>query len=794
MKEKEEEKQFKRYYSVLLICFCLFLVLHCLQFLWFRGALNEVSYAYEKRLANIQRYVNEELEKLPGLKRYTARVKRSVQKEGRKKRRKKKKQQLNHLMQSDQPINPSTERPRVNADVEFINPKIKNEVLALETPEDPYIWLNGYSRIPVFALQEFCEATKFYCPPGPIGPPGQPGPPGERGHRGERGDRGLPGEMGPRGLLGPIGPPGPTGSKGELGERGPPGLDGRDGIPGEPGLDGIPGRNGIDGMPGLDGLHGANGIPGTPGTNGKDGRPGERGPPGNAGPIGPQGISGPRGKKGQAGIPGTPGIPGISTWTVNGTEVGKILIPPSIAGAEKNKSRPIIIQEGDNLRLRCATSGSPHPEVAWTKTDGSLIPMGSWQTSDVTGHTMNITRINREHMGTYTCIADNGIPPPAFKNFIIEVHFPPLIRIQNQMIGIVSGSLGLLECYVEAFPEAVCYWERSDGKLVENSAKHQIEIRDFDRYKVYMSLNLTVTSSSDYGRYQCIAKNIMGSTKGLLSVFPVDPNLATPPPSYAGGKDATLYGQPPPELVDIEDICPPTPSCPTCPTLSDKCRESSLGLYDLVGKMSIRPLGNETYSGFPNRTQDCVLSAIGKPVHLHYTDSLYGSWMRDPNPRFQVMNDRYWATRANDTNHLFEYINKTTFRQDSPVRNYTLPFTMKGHLHTIFNGSFYYHQADEDRLIRYELLTERTSAITLPNVTYNGNIYLYSQESQSYVDLSVDENGLWVIYGLQENNTAVMKLNSYSLEPQYIWNITISHKKVGEMFLVCGVLYAVDSV
>lgn len=30
--------------------------------------------------------------------------------------------------------------------------------------------------------------------------------------------------------------------------------------------------------------------------------------------------------------------------------------------------------------------------------------------------------------------------------------------------------------------------------------------------------------------------------------------------------------------------------------------------------------------------------------------------------------------------------------------------------------------------------------------------------------------------------------------PQHIWNISLEHHKVGEMFIVCGVLYAVDSV
>ena len=59
----------------------------------------------------------------------------------------------------------------------------------------------------------------------------------------------------------------------------------------------------------------------------------------------------------------------------------------------------------------------------------------------------------------------------------------------------------------------------------------------------------------------------------------------------------------------------------------------------------------------------------------------------------------------------------------------------------------------------------------------------------------MDETGLWVIYGIApNNNTAVAKLNSYSLEIEYVWNISLNHRRAGEMFIACGVLYAVDSV
>lgn len=42
--------------------------------------------------------------------------------------------------------------------------------------------------------------------------------------------------------------------------------------------------------------------------------------------------------------------------------------------------------------------------------------------SSIPGHTLNITKVNRVHMGAYQCYADNGIPPAANATFNIEVH------------------------------------------------------------------------------------------------------------------------------------------------------------------------------------------------------------------------------------------------------------------------------------------------------------------------------------------------------------------------------------
>lgn len=84
--------------------------------------------------------------------------------------------------------------------------------------------------------------------------------------------------------------------------------------------------------------------------------------------------------------------------------------------------KSIVVREGDHLRLRCAATGTPRPNVEWIREDGKTISSGTWEANSMAGHTLNITRINRVHMGAYRCIADNGIPPVANQTFQLDVY------------------------------------------------------------------------------------------------------------------------------------------------------------------------------------------------------------------------------------------------------------------------------------------------------------------------------------------------------------------------------------
>ena len=94
------------------------------------------------------------------------------------------------------------------------------------------------------------------------------------------------------------------------------------------------------------------------------------------------GMTGPRGRHGKPGINGKPGLPGVSTWLVekNDTLISDLLIPPSITGGGTVEAlRPIVVAEGQHLRLRCAATGKPIPHVEWRREDGKPITVGAWQ-------------------------------------------------------------------------------------------------------------------------------------------------------------------------------------------------------------------------------------------------------------------------------------------------------------------------------------------------------------------------------------------------------------------------------
>ncbi|KAI1301448.1 Olfactomedin-like protein 2B [Halotydeus destructor] len=591
-----------------------------------------------------------------------------------------------------------------------------------------------------------------HCHPGPRGPPG---------------NTGLPGQPGPRG------------------EQGEPGLDGREGLPGEPGLDGIPGRDGIDGISGIDGIPG---IPGRAGANGTHGTPGTPGARGAQGPPGEAGLSGPRGKKGVAGKPGLPGVPGISAWKINGSEASKLLIPPKMN--DKDVLSVLSVYEGDNVKIPCTAEGSPPPKYSWRRDDKKAIIVGSWSSSAIEGSVLNFTRILREHMGTYICFANNGVPPAATYTVNLEVIFAPTIKLPKRMMGTKNGSSALLECFVEAFPPALTYWVYGDGKMIENNWKYKMSHDDASSlYTTHMRLNITYVEPVDYGLYKCVAKNERGKTYGLSTLYEIGRSgqIGNQSEESAEGQ-FTVFGQP--SLPPYE----PCPSCPDCPVLP-RCPKG-YNLYDAVRALPVtgHHHNQSEWLPFKPRRKHCNLNQVGKPVYYRDADVDWGNWMADPSPGASDDGSKYWLTVESEPSTLFEFANKESFRHKRPTKSYSLPFSFAGNSHAVYSGCFYYNQQGTNRLIKYDLISNRTFFKSIEDAAHKPDERLLYETHHNYMDINVDENGLWVIFASEAtNNTLILKIDAQSLMTQSAWNISLDHTKIGEMFIACGVLYGTES-
>ncbi|XP_016938953.2 uncharacterized protein [Drosophila suzukii] len=651
---------------------------------------------------------------------------------------------------------------------------------------DEWIYLNTYCRVPEKIITGFCKGTQDYCPPapqgptgevGPKGPTGNPGLPGIPGPKGNRGDVGLPGAPGVDGV-GHLGPAGPRGPKGDAGATGRAGLDGRDGVPGEPGLDGVPGRAGADGKNGLPGRDGKDGLHGKDGKDGLSitGPKGAQGPPGERGL---KGIAGPRGRPGKPGTNGTPGVPGINAWKLqypNGSSSNDLLIPPSITDVQlPDFQRSVIVEEGRSLNLSCSATGTPTPQVEWRREDGRTINVNGVEMASISGQFLKFTNITRHQMAAYTCYANNGIAPVANATFLVEVQFAPMISVYRQTIYAEYQSSATLECLVEAFPEAIRYWERAyDGKILDPSEKYGIESYP-DGFKTSMRLTISNLRKDDFGYYHCVARNELNATMVNFEVAPQDPNSETP---YVG-HNIKVYGQRPPESE-----CPVCDQCPD-PSLY-QCKDSILNNFE------IQPTGNLSYPGLPKRPKTCYLYAVGKPVFHKVVNEKFGSWLRDPSPDSD--REKTFVTNENDPYNLFEFTTRIQYRMNSiPRRKYEIQEGFHGNAHVVFNGSFYYQQKNSDLVVKLDLTSLKKITTQLPYAGVAAANRLYTTDF-NYMDFNVDEVGLWVIYSTyNSNNTLVAKLDAETLKMQYNFNITLDHHQFGEMFIVCGNLYAIDS-
>ena len=169
--------------------------------------------------------------------------------------------------------------------------------------------------------------------------------------------------------------------------------------------------------------------------------------------------------------------------------------------------------------------------------------------------------------------------------------------------------------------------------------------------------------------------------------------------------------------------------------------------------------------------------------------------MRDSFPRTPEDESKFWMTTDSDARTLLEFENKDAFRNKNISRTYQLPFRFDGNSHVVYNGHFYYQQFGTNKLIKYDLATNQTYFRHVDDAAFQPSTSRLYELAYSYMDIMADENGLWAIFASDwTSNTLILKFDPQTLGTENAWNVTANQRTAGDMFVACGVLYAVDSV
>ncbi|XP_068196085.1 olfactomedin-like protein 2B isoform X2 [Antennarius striatus] len=194
----------------------------------------------------------------------------------------------------------------------------------------------------------------------------------------------------------------------------------------------------------------------------------------------------------------------------------------------------------------------------------------------------------------------------------------------------------------------------------------------------------------------------------------------------------------------------------------------------------------------PALCKDTVAS-ISEPVQQNSFGLSDGAWMRDARGHGKVI----YLTNGHYGDNLQEFRDMESFKSGQVSNSYKLPFSFTGTGHIVFNGAFYYNRAFSRDIIRYSL---RHRYVAAWNTLHDALLEEQDPGTKTEMEFAVDESGLWLLYpavdseGFHQEVLLLTQLHHRDLQPIQTFRTGLRRGRYGNVFLICGVLYAVDSM
>ncbi|CAD7089242.1 unnamed protein product [Hermetia illucens] len=186
----------------------------------------------------------------------------------------------------------------------------------------------------------------------------------------------------------------------------------------------------------------------------------------------------------------------------------------------------IVVKEGVQLEFRCSKPGGDNTEIKWSR-NGERVTSGL-NGIQVQNGSIIIPKVDHHHHGLYQCIADNGEETPPHAWVDLTVMYKPIIGIKRHYVNAAIGDTAELYCTYHANDakemtdnSASINWSKERTLLKNNENKYEIRNNEnMEAYKVnHTVLFVKKIDSSDFGEYECIVRNKLGSDTGKVHLI-----------------------------------------------------------------------------------------------------------------------------------------------------------------------------------------------------------------------------------------------------------------------------------
>ncbi|XP_061691075.1 fibroblast growth factor receptor-like 1a isoform X2 [Syngnathoides biaculeatus] len=221
--------------------------------------------------------------------------------------------------------------------------------------------------------------------------------------------------------------------------------------------------------------------------------------------------------------------------------IGK-LARPRFTQPTKMRKRVIARPVGSSVRLKCAASGNPRPDIVWLK-DGRPLARGDDGDSEEDGKkkkwTLSLKSLTPEHSGKYTCHVSNraGHINATYKVEVIQrTNSKPILTGTHPVNTTVDyGGSTSFQCKVRSDVKPVIQWLKrveagDEGKFnstLEVGDHHYVVLPTGDVWSrpdgSYLNkLLIARAKKEDAGMYICLGANTMGYSfrSAYLTVLP----------------------------------------------------------------------------------------------------------------------------------------------------------------------------------------------------------------------------------------------------------------------------------